>query len=323
VPRLSDIQIRDPFVLAAHDRAVYVLYGTTDPDPWEGPGTGFDCYQSVDLEEWEGPFPVFRPPSGFWGTTQFWAPEVHRYQGRYLMFATFADDAGRRGTQVLAADDPVGPFEPWSQGPVTPPGWKCLDGTLFLDEAEDPWIVYCHEWLQIGDGSIVAQRLSRDARAAEGPPITLFYASEAEWVRPIAAGGPHGVGGVGGALVTDGPFLSRSSGGRLDMLWSSSGDHGYAMGIAHSASGSLLGPWTHDRYPLWAHDGGHGMIVTTFDGRRLLVFHQPNSLTDERVVMNEVVELDGTLSLGSVSQPLKATAQGGGPVAADGPRRQT
>ncbi|MFF7468679.1 hypothetical protein [Streptomyces sp. NPDC008092] len=35
----------------------------------------------------------------------------------------------------------------------------------------------------------------------------------------------------------DGPFLFRLGSSHLLLLWSSHGDRGYAMGLAHSASG--------------------------------------------------------------------------------------
>ena len=87
---LSDIRMRDPFLLDA-GAGGYYLFGTTDENLWGGPGTGFDCYRSMNLTSWQGPFPAFRPASGFWGTTQFWAPEVHAHDGWFAMLATFAD----------------------------------------------------------------------------------------------------------------------------------------------------------------------------------------------------------------------------------------
>ena len=94
-----------------------MLFGTTDENLWGGPATGFDCYTSDDLVTWEGPIPAFRPPSDFWSDTQFWAPEVHAYEGRFYMFATFASSAPGarpRGVAVLVSDVPTGPFTPWS-----------------------------------------------------------------------------------------------------------------------------------------------------------------------------------------------------------------
>ncbi|NEM91964.1 hypothetical protein [Galbitalea soli] len=86
-------------------------------------------------------------------------------------------------------------------------------------------------------------------------------------------------------LFTDGAFLLRSPAGRLLMLWSSFGEEGYAMGVAVSESGSVLGPWTQNREPLWPRNGGHGMVFTPADGAARLVFHWPNETPHERVTM--------------------------------------
>lgn len=199
--RLDEIRIRDPFVLTLRQEGRYVLFGTTDPHPWEGPGVGFDCYESTDLLTWIGPTPAFRPPADFWATTHFWAPEVHPYAGRYYLFASFAGPDRLRGTQILVSDEPTGPYLEWSDGPVTPANWQCLDGTLHVDAAGDPWIVFCHEWLQVHDGAMIAQRLTSDLRATTGRPHHLFSASEAPWSRP---GSTLGAGGFP-TYVTDGP----------------------------------------------------------------------------------------------------------------------
>lgn len=298
---LADVQIRDPFLVADAATSTYWLYGSTDPNIWSGPGIGFDTYRSADLAEWEGPFPAFRPPAGFWSEGQYWAPEVHRYRDRWFMFATFTGPDGHRGTQILAADALAGPFTPWSDGPVTPPKWRCLDGTLFVDVDGAPWIVFCHEWMQVHDGGVVAQRLSEDLRRTVGNPVYLFTASDAPWSKPMR-------GGKFDAYklpvhVTDGPFLFRLASGHLVMLWSSFGDAGYAMGIAHSESGTVMGPWTQEELPIWATDGGHGMIVRLRDGRLALTLHQPNATPHERAVIRLLHEGDTTVTLDEGSSP--------------------
>ena len=270
--RLDRIQIRDPFVLRVDDG--YWLYGSTDPNIWDGPATGFDTYWSTDLENWSGPFAAFRPDADFWSHTQYWAPEVHRYRDAYYLFATFTAPGRRRGTQVLRSDDPRGPFRPWSDGPLTPSHWECLDGTLHV-EAGRPYLVFCHEWKDVGDGEILAVALRDDLRAAMGDPALLFRASEAAWARSIPR--PE----FPSVHVTDGPFLHRTSDGLLRMLWSSFGDAGYALGVATSADG-ILGPWVQAREPLWPADGGHGMIFTDADGVLRLALHAPNRTPDER-----------------------------------------
>lgn len=290
---LEDIQIRDPFLLAVPEEGVHYLFGSTDADIWNAPATGFDCYRSADLRVWEGPLAAFRPPAGFWSDRNFWAPEVHRYRDRFYMFATFKADGVARGTQILVAEHATGPYRPWSDGPVTPSGWECLDGTLHVDDDGSPWIVYCHEWVQVIDGQVVAQRLSDDLRETVGEPVVLFRASEAAWARPHRHRQlPPGAEGY----VTDGPFLHRLASGVLVMLWSSSGESGYAMGLARSRGG-VLGPWDQLPEPIWARDGGHGMIARTLQGDLVITLHQPNRTPDERAVIRWLAETEDGLRL--------------------------
>lgn len=273
--RLDEIQIRDPFVLYDRDEGRYHLFGSTDKDIWKGPATGFDTYGSTDLAEWHGPTPAFRPAPDFWSHTQYWAPEVHPYRGAFFMFATFTAPGERRGTQVLRAERAEGPYEPWSPAPVTPREWECLDGTLHVED-DVPYLVFCHEWKDVGDGEVQAIRLTDDLRGAVGEPRLLFRASEARWARSIDRPEfPH-------VFVTDGPSMHRTRDGRLLMLWSSFGDSGYAMGVATSQSGRIEGPWTQSDEPLWPADGGHGMIFADAAGHLFLTLHTPNRTPDER-----------------------------------------
>lgn len=285
MPALDQIQIRDPYVFQLGDD--YYLFGSTDKDIWRAAGVGFDVYRGVapgSFTEFEGPFPAFRPPVGFWSEKNFWAPEVYAVAGAYFMFATFLPVAGRRGTAVLRAESPLGPFVPWSDGPVTPADWECLDGTLFVDEAGDPWMIFCHEWQQVGDGQVCAVRLSPDLRAAVGEPRLLFSASQAAWSAPLKGRAP-------GSYVTDGPFPHRSADGRLSVLWSSFNEAGdYCIGEATSESGTIEGPWTQQDEPLYQADGGHGMLFADPSGTLHLAIHTPNGTPDERPIFVELAE---------------------------------
>lgn len=277
--KTHDVHLRDPFVLTRPEEGRYYLYGTTDPDPWNGPGQGFSAFVSADLENWSGPYPVFSPPAGFWADRQFWAPEVHFHDGAYWMLASFKAEGRRRGVQMLRADAPLGPFLPISDGPVTPGSWDCLDGTLFWDEVSRPWLVFSHEWTQVRDGEICCMPLRPDLREAAGEPITLFQASKSGWSIPDTG---SVVRGEGRNYVTDGPFLHRCAKGTLWMLWSSYGCQGYAVGLAKSLSGRITGPWAHEKEPLFAKDGGHGMLFRTLEGELRLALHRPNETPFER-----------------------------------------
>ncbi len=296
MPQLREIQIRDPFLI--HHGSTYYLFGSTDKDIWRAPGVGFDVYRGTApgvFTEFEGPFPAFRPPAGFWSATNFWAPEVYSYADAFFMFATFKPIEGRRGTAVLRADDVMGPYAPWSDGPVTPAEWECLDGTLFVDDEGDPWMVFCHEWQQVGDGQICAMRLTADLRTAREKPVVLFTASEAAWAAPLKGRAP-------GSYVTDGPWLHRDPRGRLTMLWSSFGPEGnYCIGEAISGSGTIAGPWRQRDRPLYEADGGHGMLFTAPDGALYLAIHTPNETPDERPVFVAIDQTeDGLVATGAI-----------------------
>jgi hypothetical protein len=307
---LTEIRMRDPFILESPPGR-FVLYGTTDTNLWGGPATGFDCFTSDDLVTWDGPLPAFRPPTGFWADTQFWAPEVVARDGRFFMFATFASSdpaAGPRGIQVLVSFEPTGPFVPWSDGPVTPRDTPCLDGTVYVDEDARPWLVYSRgaEGIPggepgISDGEMYALRLSADLKSPEGSPTLLFRASSAAWSKPLwfpdGVEPPEQLNLGKDPLFTDGPFLVRSEPGSLLMLWSSFGDEGYAMGVARSESGLVTGPWAQRHEPLWARNGGHGSIFTDSGGVSRLVFHWPNDSPDERVKVVRVEITDDDIRL--------------------------
>jgi hypothetical protein len=296
----AEIHIRDPFVLPIAETGEYFLFGTTGANCWSGPGSasGFDCFRGRDLTEWGGPIPAFRPPQGFWATVQFWAPEVHRFGDAYYMFASFKAPERYRGTQILRAERPEGPYLPISDGPITPPDWECLDGTFHVAQDGTPWIVFCHEWTQVCNGSVCAMPLSRDLARPVGRPVFLFNATEAPWVRSVVHPDRERTYPFP-CTVTDGPFLFRTRTGRLLMLWSSQGEQGYTMGIARSESGTVLGPWVQQPDPIWARDGGHGMIFRAHDGRLLLTLHAPNNTPEERPVFVEIEDRGDTVAVAS------------------------
>ena len=309
--QLSEIRMRDPFIIESAP-GKFTLFGTTDSNLWGGPGTGFDCYSSEDLINWTGPVPAFRPPTGFWGETQFWAPEVHQLDGAFYMFATFATAFPKpkvRGVAILKADSVTGPYLPHSNGPVTPIDLPCLDGTLYTDETGQNWLVYSRGAEStanapgLADGEMYAMQLTADLAAPAAEPILLFHSSDAPWSKPLwfppGVNPPEELGLAKDPLFTDGAYLVKAPDGSLLMLWSAFGEEGYAMGIAHSASGSVLGPWQQQEQPIWAKNGGHGMLLQTTEGSTHLIFHAPNDTPNERVVMVPVTVENESIKLGA------------------------
>jgi hypothetical protein len=138
-------------------------------------------------------------------------------------------------------------------------------------------MVFCHEWVQAGDGEILAMPLTPDLKAPAGDPFLLFRASEAPWSRPV-----HHSSGITG-YVTDGPFLFRTDEGALLCLWSGFSEKGYAQGLAVSDNGEIDGRFS-QLPPLFLEDGGHGMIFRSPEGQLYLALHSPNKHLLERPV---------------------------------------
>lgn len=308
---VDQLIVHDPHILADAATQTYYLYGQYSPKKdWQArhfnpppPRAGVLAYASQDLATWSAPKIVFTVPAGFWGdaTDSPWAPEVHAWQGKYYLFATFNDwntilDARpgrppitRRQTQILVGDSPLGPFRPLRNEPSSPPGKMTLDGTFHVDAAGRPWFIYAHEWIQITDGSFEALPMREDLAAPIGDPVLLFRAGEVGWTRrEIRYRGADPVPGI----VTDGASLHRMKSGVLACFWASwSKDRQYAESVAYSDSGRLAGPWRHEPEPVLQDDVGHGSVFTAFDGRLLLVIHKYFRQPATRVQIYELEEL--------------------------------
>lgn len=267
----QEIHIRDPFVLVHEGK--YYLYGTRGCTAW-GDANGFDVFVSEDMENWSEPIECFHNDGTFWATRHYWAPEVHKWNGAFYLFASFLGTGMCRGTAILRAESPLGPFKPHSDKCVTPSDWECLDGTLYVDKSGKPWIVFCHEWTQIGNGEVCAMPLTDDLRAAAGEPRVLWHGADAPWVVLNKDFNREG-------YVTDGPFLWRTEDGTLLCLWASFSKRGYTQGLTMSDNGEIDGNFVH-LPPIDMADAGHGMLFRDLQGQLWLTLHSPNVHPNER-----------------------------------------
>lgn len=280
--KLNDIHIRDPFVLPFDGK--YYLYGTRGETAWQT-AEGLDVYVSADLENWSEAHECFSVPEGFWADREIWAPEVHYYNGEFYMFVSLRSDDRLRGTQILKSSSPTGRFLPFTDDAITPRDWQCLDGTLYIDKSGAPYIVFCHEWVQVRDGEMCAMKLTPDLSAPAGEPFVLFKASEPFWADKKR-----------NDFITDGPFMYRTRSGRLLMIWSSVNESGYVQAVSASDNGEIDGNWQHEKL-LFDKDGGHGMIFDDFSGKKRLILHSPNKHPFERPVLSVISEENDTLVL--------------------------
>ena len=221
--------LRDPFVLV--ENGTYYMYGT-----------GWVCDKSDgDLENWtksEKELVVIPDEC----CNHKWAPEVHKYNGKYYMFTTYSSSkTNRRGCTIMKSDSPEGPFVEITKGHITPAEWDSIDGTFYVDEKNQPWMVFVHEWVSTDDnvGRMAAAKLSEDLTHFISEPIELFRADEPAWAK---------------SGVTDGCFMYKTKDNQLLMLWSNFNKDGYCEAIARSKNGKIDGEWVHDEELLFSKE---------------------------------------------------------------------
>jgi len=302
---LSELPVHDPFVVAHEPTGTYWLYTSASPRETGERRFGVMAYTSRDLVEWEGPHVVFEIPDGTWANPMHgaWAPEVHEYEGRFHLFVTLHNNDSifaeppevwrpnhLRGSVVAVADAPGGPFELLKpEGPHPPRHFMTLDGSLYVDPEGQPWMVYCHEWIQKIDGTIEAIRLTPDLSATVGEPIHLFKGSDAPWLNAAITPNTDQL-----SYVTDGNQLYRTKTGELLMLWSAYENGSYVETVARSESGRLEGPWV-QLDPLVYQDSGHGMLFETFNGQLMMVLHRPFGYPESRALLFEMEDTGDNL----------------------------
>jgi hypothetical protein len=303
---LDDISMSDPFIYPDEKTKTYYLTGT-----------GGRLYKSKDLKMWTGPSSVI-DLTGTWMNGLFVAAaEIHHIGDKYYCAGTWSDhsklieniprryNVPTNQTQLLVADSPEGPYKPLVAERdfcLGPKNWDIIDGTLY-EENGTVYMVLVHEWTQLIDGTMAYMPLSKDLTHRTAEPNTIFRASEAAWSKEMNSIGEATFGLKMPGWVTDGPQLFKTKTGKLGMLWSSWGEHRYAQGVAYSTSGSIKGPWVQEKEAFKGDNSGHGMLFTTFEGKRLFIVHHAEENGSRKPQLFEVDDSGDKLVLGPRYHP--------------------
>jgi beta-xylosidase len=293
---LDSIRLSDPFILA--DKKTTTYYMT---------GTGGRLWKSKDLRKWTGPYKVIQtdPTSWMGPNPMVWAAELHAVNGKYYDFATFTNKAirvgnnlDRRASHVLVSDKADGPYVPMKDSVYLPADKLTLDATIWTDKDGKPYMIYCHEWLQNGNGTIEKIELRPDLSGTIGEGKILFLASDSPWSREKEKDGKDRPN-----KVTDGPWLFKTKTGKLGMLWTSWIYDVYTQGVAYSESGTLDGPWIQEKEPITPPNFGHGMLFRTFDGKLLMSLHSHKSVNGRTVRIPHLFEVDDSGDKIAIGKP--------------------
>ncbi|MBN2012110.1 family 43 glycosylhydrolase [candidate division KSB1 bacterium] len=303
---LDDLSMSDPFVFPHEETKTYYLTST-----------GGRLYKSKDLKMWTGPYKIIDLTGTWMDSLWVAAAEIHKFGDKYYLAGTWSDhttlieavprryNVPRNQTQLLVSDSVEGPYKPLVAEYdfcLGPEDWDIIDGTLY-EENGTVYMIFVHEWTQLIDGTMDYMPLSTDLTHRTAEPTTIFRASEAAWSKEMNSIGEATFGMKMPGWVTDGPQLFRTKTGTLGMLWSSWGEHRYAQGIAYSESGSIKGPWVQEPEAFKGDNSGHGMLFTTFEGKRLFIIHHAEERGPRKPQLYEVDDSGDKLVLGQRYHP--------------------
>lgn len=277
--KTAELRVRDPYILA--ENGVYYLYKANICHV----GTAVVVQRSCDLTEWGEPTTVYTPDPAYGKAEQLWAPEVHRWKGKYYLFVSYLTESGLRGTGISVSSTPEGPFLPVSDRPATPASQSAIDATLF-EEDGIPYIVYSRDWPHCYDSAIGAYvgeiwgcAMTDDLSAPAGEPFLMFRSTDC----PLSAASPARHAWEGKEIArygSDAPYLLRLPNGKIYLTWSPIPGNNYV--VLGAVADSLRGAWTHLSPPLFDSNGGHAMFFQDFDGQDRMCIHCPEREGDER-----------------------------------------
>lgn len=268
----DEMHIRDPFVLVENGK--YYLLGTTGDDPW-GRASDLTLYKSDDLNTFERVCVMVNDGS-FDEYTNIWAPEMHKYKGKYyLIVSAFRNDLGR-GSIIFMSDKLDGNFKMLTGRYITPAGWGCLDATLFVQNGV-PYLCFSNEWTTPicgnGDGSLYMAQLSDDLTELVGKPKKIVSGRDCPLSVEVGDDNCRG-------YIAEGPWLYEEDGCTV-LLWSTVTASGYSVLKSVSKNGAM-GDYVLEK-SIFDQDGGHCMCFTDLNSEKCITFHQPNVTPNERM----------------------------------------
>ncbi|TWU37425.1 glycoside hydrolase family 43 protein [Novipirellula artificiosorum] len=281
----TPIHMGDPFAFW-HD-GKYYLIGTT------APGEGFHCYESKDLMHWRLKGWALRKTEDCWATDAFWAPEVKFYRGKfYMTYSGRVRDSnpGKLLMGLAVSDKPEGPYRdlhaPWFD-----PGYSTIDGHIFVDTDETPWLFFSRNGSKDGYsfGLNYGVQLAKDLSKPAGEPVKLIEASQ-PWERVKWKEN----------RCNEGAFVLKRN-GKYYMTYSANHTGYDHYGVGYATADHPLGPWIKaPENPILSSNKqrgvsspGHSCLVRSPDAKEMfMVYHSHADPNVPKPSMDRVVNID-------------------------------
>ena len=265
----------DPFVLKDDD-GTYYLYHT---------GKGFKVYSSKDLVNWTS-LGSSMPNKGYkWAVTNYWAPEVVKFEGKYYIHYTGQAADGVKRIGIARSDSPSGPFlDIFDTGFYGTPPKSVIDSHIFFDEDGKIYMYYSNAASsnKVGNqnySEIWVIELKPDLSGTIGSAIKLIQ-PEQTWEYNSDAG----------MFWNEGAVILKNK--NIYYLMYSANNYGkskYSVGFATSSS--PFGPFVkYENNPILSNESvpqlvsgpGHHTVTTSPDNKELfIVYHSHMDIVEQ------------------------------------------
>ena len=317
-----DVAFGDPFILYDADSDLYYMYGTGGVDK------GFLSYSSRDLQEWKKEGQVYSAAQEKgWGTKDFWAPEVYKWDGKYYLFysAHWKENPHAEFENykigVAVSDKPTGPFLDVTGSPLFDPGYPIIDANVYVADDGKKYLYYsrcCYKhpvksaiasWAkqeglfeEVEESWVYGIELKADLSGVVGKPKLLLRPPinnddpQAEWEsRSVSHREVN-------RRWTEGSFTFKHE-DIYYMMYSANHFAGAHYAVGYATAKSPLGPYIKSaNNPILeknTHQGGsvsgtgHNSVLFLKDGSMRCVYHGRTTETGtERVVFIDELTID-------------------------------
>ena len=113
------------------------MYATSVPD------FGYMVWESENLVDWEEVGLAYNhfDQEEYWGTRDFWAPEVVERDGTFYMTFSARTEEDSLKTAIATSDSPTGPFMDANPDLIGQEG-SYIDSHIFFDDDSTPYLYY-------------------------------------------------------------------------------------------------------------------------------------------------------------------------------------
>ena len=285
----------DPMIV--EHEGVFYLYSTGN--------TTLSVRTSKNLLTWSDPKQIFALSQTGWGVKNCWAPEVHKYNGKFYLFFCGRDSSGIFHGSVAVCDTPDGTFVPVTKEPLLNFNYSIIDLSFFCDDDGRTYILYSKDCsTNVVNGKKVSQsygvEVSNDFTRTIGEHV-LLTTPDVSWEMKS-----------GNTIWNEGPVVFKRN-GKYYILYSANYYQSADYGIGYAVADSILGPYTKPKSNCLVQ--GNGTTITGpghnnllfFGDEIYIVYHAhtipPNTDNGRSLYINQlIVKDDGTLYVNGPNQ---------------------